>query len=202
LHDFCVFDYVKVDFVQSGHKVKKNVTVYRNSTVKLVGLRRRFDRLLDALAHDRLLPLYIVFLGCGLRRGEALALTLDDVDFERNEIHVRKTLNAIRGMGLTTSEPKTERSRRTVAMPDFVRKALLEHLAKRKVRSEYLFCTVHGTPFSPRNVLRHFKSTLRRAGLPETTRIHDLRHYGKLKVMRRVCDLTGKLAEISGKHFP
>jgi integrase len=39
-----------------------------------------------------------------------------------------------------------------------------------------VFTTVIGTPIEPRNLLRHFKSILRRAGLPLETRFHDLRH--------------------------
>ena len=33
-----------------------------------------------------------------------------------------------------------------------------------------------GTPLEPRNVVRHFKTVLKKAGLPETIRFHDLRH--------------------------
>jgi hypothetical protein len=51
------------------------------------------------------------------------------------------------------------------------------------------------------NLRLDFTRVLRQASLPKI-RFHDLRHYGKLKVMGSVCDLTGKLAEISGKHFP
>ena len=42
--------------------------------------------------------------------------------------------------------------------------------------SNFVFSTSKGTPFSPRNILRHFKAKLEEAGLPETTRVHDLRH--------------------------
>jgi site-specific recombinase XerD len=49
-------------------------------------------------------------------------------------------------------------------------------LATRKVQSQYVFCTSKGTPFGRRNVLRHFKVILERAGLPTTIRIYDLRH--------------------------
>jgi integrase len=132
--------------------------------------------LLETLRSDRLLPLYLVYLGCGLRRGEALALTKDCIDWQNGLIHIRKTLSAIPGEGLVVGEPKSESSRRPVAMPDFVRRALSDHLANRKVDSDYIFCTANGTPFSPRNIVRHFKRTLRKAGLPQHFRIHDLRH--------------------------
>ena len=138
--------------------------------------REQVAQLFDALRFDRLYPLYVVFLGCGLRRGEALGLTVDDIDFENGVIHVRKTLQSIRGKGLLLSEPKTEKSRRSVAMPEYVKEVLKLHLENRTVESEFVFCTSNGTPFIPRNILRHFKITLRNAGLPQSIRIHDLRH--------------------------
>jgi site-specific recombinase XerD len=33
-----------------------------------------------------------------------------------------------------------------------------------------------GTPLISRNLVRHFKSVLKRAGIPESIRFHDLRH--------------------------
>jgi len=38
-----------------------------------------------------------------------------------------------------------------------------------------LFTTSVGTPIYPRNSIRHFKSKLQEAGLPDI-RVHDLRH--------------------------
>ena len=133
--------------------------------------------MLDYLREDRLFPLYVVYLGCGLRRGEALALTLDCVDLERGVVRVEKTLQAIPGEGLVVGEPKSESSRRVVAMPDFVKSALEDHLINRDVESDFVFCTSNGTPFSPRNIVGHFKKALKATGLPRETRIHDLRHF-------------------------
>jgi integrase len=133
-------------------------------------------KLLEVLENDRLYPLYVVYLGCGFRRGEALALTKDCIDWESNLIHIRKTIQSIRGKGLVIGEPKSEASRRPVAMPTFVRNALIDHLSNRAIESEFVFCTSKGTPFTPRNIIRHFKRVLKKAGLPEETRIHDLRH--------------------------
>jgi len=115
-------------------------------------------------------------LGCGLRRGEALALTWDSLDLENGTLYVKQSLQQLTGQGLVVSTPKSESSRRVVIMPEFVKKALVEHKEKQTVKSEFVFCTSNGTPFSPRNIVRHFKKTLRIAGLPDTIRLHDLRH--------------------------
>jgi integrase len=80
-------------------------------------------------------------------------------------------------MGLFVGEPKSESSRRVVAMPDFVFETLLNQYKHRNPDSEYVFTTSKGSPFFPRNIVRHFKKALKKAGLPETTRIHDLRHF-------------------------
>jgi integrase len=41
---------------------------------------------------------------------------------------------------------------------------------------DLVFPSQVGTPLSARNLQRHFKSLLKRAGLPESFRFHDLRH--------------------------
>jgi integrase len=133
-------------------------------------------QLLAALEDDRLYPFYVLLLSTGLRKGEALALTLDCLDLDDGVATVAKTLNFLPGQGLVTGETKSERSRRVVALPEFTCQVLAGHLAHRDSDSPYVFCTRNGTPFSPRYLIRHFKTALNKAGLPETIRIHDLRH--------------------------
>ena len=134
------------------------------------------QRLLEALKDDRLYAFYVVSLGCGLRRGEALALTWDAVDLEDGTLYVQQIIQHIIGQGLVISEPKSEKSRRVVVMPDFVKEALKIHKGNQVVESEYVFHTSVGTPFYPRNIVRHFKKILDKAGLPGHIRLHDLRH--------------------------
>jgi len=124
---------------------------------------------------NSLIQIFLVFLACGLRWGEALALRTDCIDFDREVMYVKKTLQSITGQGQVIGEPKSVTSRRIVPMLEFVIEVLKNHL-NREIESEYVFCTSRGTPFGPRNIGRHFKKILRKAGLPETTRIHDLRH--------------------------
>jgi integrase len=156
------------DAVDSPKLVKKPVEPLTQDQVQ---------RLLEVLEGDRLYSYYVVLAGCGLRRGEALALTKNAVDLEEGTIHIKQIIQHIIGEGLVVSEPKTEKSKRIVVMPDFVKNALATHMSNQVVESDYIFHTSKGTPFYPRNIVRHFKKTLDKAGLPSTTRIHDLRHF-------------------------
>ena len=82
-------------------------------------------------------------------------------------------------------EPKSTRSRRTIALPSVVRAALRLHRAQQlKARlaagaswqeHDFVFTTPIGTPCDPWNLQKRFKALLTEAGLPPL-RIHDLRH--------------------------
>lgn len=130
---------------------------------------------LAVLTEDRLFPLYVIALGCGLRRGELLALSWDNIDLDNGYIYVTRSLQYIKGK-IVIGEPKSAKSKRMVAIPDFVSVTLKRHRELNFGRSEFVFATSNGTPFMPRNIVRHFKATLKKAGLPEETRLHDLRH--------------------------
>ena len=76
--------------------------------------RDQVNALLTAARTTRLRALYVLMLGTGLRRGEALALRWSDIDFARGVLRVRGTLNRVNGL-LVVSEPKTKQSRRSVS---------------------------------------------------------------------------------------
>lgn len=76
--------------------------------------------------HENLIQ---VALGTGMRGGELLGLTWADVDFQRREISVNKTLVHIKDMETKKyvfkyQEPKTKNSVRTIPMQDSVYRAL------------------------------------------------------------------------------
>ena len=60
---------------------------------------------------------WTVALALGLRQSEALALQWKDIDFGRGTLSVRRGLHRVPGEGLVFTEPKTDRSRRTIAVP-------------------------------------------------------------------------------------
>lgn len=61
----------------------------------------------------------------GLRIGEIIALTWDDVDFENSKVTVNKTRTRLgRGIGWVTTEPKTRSANRQVYLPEAVHQVL------------------------------------------------------------------------------
>lgn len=132
--------------------------------------------LLKTIEGDRLYAFYVLLVTTGVRRGEALGLQKQDLNLNEGTVVIRHSLNFIPKKGLVLGEPKSVKSRRELALPDFTVKILREHLEKYSFYSNYVFSTSKGTPFSPRNIIRHFKLKLAEAGLPNNTRLHDLRH--------------------------
>ena len=115
-------------------------------------------RILDTEEINRLLKVKTVYrtmfmtaIFAGLRRGELLALTWDDIDLANGIIRVR--------------EGKTEAAARDVRIPQFLTKALAEEM---KTEGPVF-------PFKKRNVNRALEAALTRAKV-EHARFHDLRH--------------------------
>ncbi len=141
-------------------------------------------RFLAAAREDRWYAVYAVALSIGLRRGEALALRWSDVDLDDGLIHVRRSLQRLRGQ-LVLSSVKTADSERAVPIPKNLADVLRQHQAaqradKATVGNKWqeggaVFTTRLGTLIEPRNLNRHFDRLCERAGV-RRIRFHDLRH--------------------------
>lgn len=106
----------------------------------------------------------------GMREGELLALTLNDIDFKGNQIHINKTYYRIAGKDLINA-PKTESSERIVDIPEFLTQEIREyisHLYKPDPETR-LF---NKRPQYLRSIL---KDRAAKAGVKEI-RVHDIRH--------------------------
>jgi integrase len=141
--------------------------------------------LLEVVADHWLEPLVVVALGLGLRQGEALGLRWEDVDLDREEVHVHRALQRLKGRGQVEVELKTDLSRRSLALPAFVANTLRRHRQRQDGQrallgqswrvTGYVFTTGSGEPLDGSNVTHSFQRLLRRAGLPKM-RFYDLRH--------------------------
>lgn len=149
--------------------------------------------LLEAMSHDKLWCYWLVVLGLGLRRGEALGLRWQDVDLEAGTIRPWESVQRLRGPAVSTGRRsghlvaknlKTKKSRAVVGAPDFVLEALREHQKQQRrqraqakiwLAADLVFTTSTGTAIEPRNVNRAWVAVCDRAGV-RRMRIHDLRH--------------------------
>ena len=73
----------------------------------------------------------------GMRKGEILALTWDDIDFTYNMIHVNKTAVPVQG-GLENKKPKTKNSYRDVTIPHFLTERLKSLKAHQEIYADSL----------------------------------------------------------------
>lgn len=143
---------------------------------------------LQAVANDRHALLFTLALETGMRPEEYLALQWKDVDWQRGAVSIQRALVESRGGNdWAFEEPKTAKSRRIVPLSRSLLTRLRAHKtaqleARLKLGADWqdhdlLFTSEIGTPFSPNNLRkRHFKPALKRAGLPESLRLYDLRH--------------------------
>jgi len=143
-------------------------------------------RFLKAAKADKWHVIFAFALETGLRPEEYLGLTWQDVNLDRGEISVQRTLVWRKGGEWYFSTPKTERSNRPIILSEPLRMLLIEH--RRKQLEEHLKATAYtdnglvfamgdGRPVLHRTLdRRHFKPILERAELPITTRIYDMRH--------------------------
>jgi integrase len=117
--------------------------------------------------------------GTGLRQGEAFGLTLPNVDFLRRTVRVDQQLILLPGRDPFFGPPKTEASRRSVPLPQFVAEMLARHLEEFPPGEEgELFLDDAGRRLR-RNRFGEsvWRPAIRRVGLPPGTGFHDLRHY-------------------------
>lgn len=107
---------------------------------------------------------------CGIREGELLALTANDFDFENHTVTINKSYQRLHGEDVITT-PKTEKSNRTIKMPNFLCEEMHEYLTMfySKGENDRIF------PISKSFLHREMSRGSKAAGV-KRIRIHDLRH--------------------------
>ncbi len=120
----------------------------------------------------------------GMRRGEVLGLRWSSVDLEQGLVRVVSTYQRSK-KGCEFADPKTDRARRTIALPEFAIDALRQHRlcqTPRRLRAgtawrdnDLVVELGDGRPIDPGEFSRKFGSLVREARA-DGVRFHDLRH--------------------------
>lgn len=144
--------------INPADKAWKDVSrAHRSDKKKMEALTRKQQEVLEEYMSehpDYYTPLMTFLLWSGLRIGEALALTVKDIDFANRRITVEKSLYQIKGeeeMEFHIGTPKTENSIRTIPLfpkaEEALRKAIEMKRFKTKVDGyEPIFLSYTGRP--------------------------------------------------------
>ena len=128
---------------------------------------------------------WTVALALGLRQSEALGLQWRDIDLDVGKLSVRRGLHRVDGKGLMFEEPKTPRSRRTVALPGPLTAALRKHRETQNLERmvagsdwqdfDLVFAQPNGRPLDKHSDYEAWTRLLADAGVRHI-RLHDGRH--------------------------
>lgn len=107
------------------------------------------------------IPVLLAALG-PMRRGEICALTMDDIDFTQNIVHVRKSMVLNQDGSYSIKSPKSAAGNRDIEYPSEIIEKIQQH--------------GYVTHCNPKTLSSNFTRHLQRHDLPHF-RFHDLRHY-------------------------
>ena len=153
--------------------------------------QKKILKALDTSRGNHLMAYTIMMTG--LRRGEASALTWDDIDFDNLLINVNKSVSTHknRNKGATNKtvreikDPKTPSSIRTVPMTKDLARLLKDHKQKMIAANlaagrsnknhNFVFQTRNGLPQDGSNVTKYWNKILAKAGVDHVV-LHGTRH--------------------------
>ena len=146
---------------------------------------KRFYKFLLDYPDIRYKSAMLLFLLAGFRRGEVAGLEWKDIDIDKGEITVCRSVTTVNGYGMIEKEPKTETSKRTLAIPEVLIETLKEYkewqdnrrteLGDYMQENDYLFTQENGKRLYPSTFTGWLNKMLREANIDYYS-LHSLRH--------------------------
>lgn len=134
----------------------------------------------------------------GLRIGEVCGLKWSDIDFKNHTLTIKRTVqrimkkNGSKSTELIISSPKSKTSERTIPLPNFLYKILVDY----KMDKNAYILSGSTKIIEPRTMQYRFKSMLKKAGMPSVN-YHCLRHMFATNCVKFGFDIK-TLSEILG----
>ena len=128
-----------------------------------------------------LYPVVVLALSTGMRQGEIMGLTWDDLDLNRNRAILHETKNG---------------ERRAVAITGHALELLKELGKVRRIDSNFIFPAKENKPKKPMDLRTPWEAAVKKAGLHDF-RFHDLRHSAASYLAMNGASLA-EIAEVLG----
>ncbi len=172
---------------------------------KATWTRQELARFLHVAQDSHYGPIWLLLALTGMRRGEALGLRWQDIDFDAATMNVAQT-SVVVDNAMRVSFPKTRAGRRVITLEPILVEALREHRVRQHERRlalgsvwqdfDLVFPSEIGSPILARNLYRQYAAIVKKAGVPHIS-IHGIRHtVATLAIssgqdIRTVADLLG-----------
>ena len=138
-----------------------------------------FSRVLEQITSPEYKTLFLTLFVTGCRRGEALALTWNDIDEKDQTLVISKSVAHKvweNGKNYKVTTPKNVGSNRKIAVPKFLSEELMKYKEWQKAnRSAMEFVFGGADPLPPTSIARYLDKAAEAANIKKI-RIHDLRH--------------------------
>ena len=160
---------------KSPFKSKTTINKSQSHSEMSYWLPSDFNTFIDAVDDPKFKMLFMILYWAGLRKGEALALTVGDVDLRDNVIIVNKTYDAAHKLNTT---PKTSSSYRRIQMTQELNTMLTDYIKgitdiKGTDKTANLFyLDYHISPAT----IETLKNSICSSTGVKKIRIHDIRH--------------------------
>jgi len=184
---------IKLTLGQILGQAVKNEYIYKNimDSVELPSIKKRKKRSLtdaeqsiilnaDLSPKERVFLLTLLFTG--IRRGEALILTKNDVDLVKRTLTVNKTVVFIGNHPELKPMPKSEAGNRVIPLPDILLTDLTDYL--QNVKGIYVFPSASGELMTETAYRRFWDKIMRNLNLAARGK------NGRLKILKIAQDIT------------
>ncbi len=132
---------IGLQLIKKQHNTKRALTEFEKNAIECATLSGKQKLFLDIMRY------------AGLRRGEALALTVEDIDFINSNIVINKSLEFIKNEYRLKS-PKSNSSIRNVPIPQILKEELYDYI--NSLKGEKLFCALKSKDYMTKSSFRKF----------------------------------------------